>query len=227
MPAPTASQPAGEGDSQMATYHVTVVPRPGEHPDPRLCPLAPHDFIADSEDDAAGRAEALIAETRYYAWKRALEAAGGDEDAASQAIGYFAQWHVVARRVHRPTVEIAPHPQITEVMRDGVKVGEHYDYGEETGEQSFDVLVGDVVSGRLVRWTSQSELPAIVADNILSIDPAGRARRRDRVWQLAGATSALAPLADRRWTTQGAGWPYVALADIRAALETASQENDG
>jgi hypothetical protein len=189
--------------------------------------LAPHDFIADSEDDAVGRAEALIAETRYYAWKRALEAAGGDEGAASQAIGYFEQWHVVARRVHRPTVEIAPHPQITEVMRDGVKVGEHYDYGEETGEQSFDVLVGDVVSGRLVRWASAAELPAIIADNTLSIDEAGRARRRPRVWRLADASGPLASFADRRWTTQGSGWPDVALADIRAGLETASQESDG
>jgi hypothetical protein len=211
----------------MATYYVTVVPRPGERPDPRTCPLAPCDFVADSEDDAVGQAEALIAETQYYAWKHALEAAGGDEDEASRAVGYFAQWQVVARRVRRPTVEIVPHPQITEVMRDGVKVGEHYDYGEETGEQSFDVLVGDVVSGRLVRWTSQSELPAIVADNILSIDPAGRARRRDRVWRLAGATTALASFADRRWTTQGSGWPDVALADIRAGLEAAEQRHEG
>ena len=204
---------------------MIVVPRPGEHPDPRLCPLAPHDFTADSEDDAVGRAEALIAETRYYAWKHALEAAGGDEDAASRAIGYFAQWQVVARRVRRPTVEIVPHLQITEVVRDGVVVGQHFDYGEETGGQSFDVLVGGIVCGRLVRWTSESELPAIVADNVLSIDEAGRARRRDRVWRLAGATSALASFADRRWMTQGSGWPDVAVADIRAGLET-SRESD-
>jgi hypothetical protein len=211
----------------MATYHVTVVPRPGEHPDPSTCPLVPLDFTADSEDDAVGHAEALIAETRYYAWKHALEAAGGDEDAASRAIGYFAQWHVVARRVHRPTVEIVPHPQITEVVRDGVKIGQLYGYGEETSEQSFDVLVRGVVSGRLVRWASKSELPAIVADNIVSIDEAGRARRRDRIWRLARATSPLASFADRRWTTQGSGWPNVALAYIRAGLETANQESDG
>jgi hypothetical protein len=83
------------------------------------------------------------------------------------------------------------------------------------------------VSGRLVRWASKSELPAIVADNIVSIDEAGRARRRDRVWRLAGVTSPLASFADRRWTTQGSGWPNVALADIRAGLETVNQESDG
>jgi putative SOS response-associated peptidase YedK len=43
----------------MAAYHVTVVPRPGEHPDPSTCPLVPHDFTADSEDDAVGDAEPL------------------------------------------------------------------------------------------------------------------------------------------------------------------------
>ena len=171
--------------------------------------------------------EAFIAEARYCAWKHAVEVAGGDEDAASQVVAYFAQWHVVARRVPRPTVEIVPRAQVIDAVRDGVVVGQLFDYGEETGEQSFDVLVGDVVSGRLVRWASESELPAIVADNILSIDEAGRARRRDRVWSLAGATSLLASFADHRWTTQGSGWPNVALADIRAGLEIASQESDG
>jgi hypothetical protein len=48
----------------MATYHVIVRPRPGEHPDPETCPLTPHDFTADSEDDAVGQAESLIAEAR-------------------------------------------------------------------------------------------------------------------------------------------------------------------
>jgi hypothetical protein len=142
-------------------------------------------------------------------------------------IGYFAQWQVVARRVHRPAVEIVPHAQITEVARDGMTIGQHYDYGDETGEQSFDVLVGGVVSGRLVRWASESELPAVIADNILSIDEAGRARRRNRVWRLAGATRRLASFAGRRWTTQGSGWPNLALADIREGLETASQESEG
>jgi hypothetical protein len=211
----------------MATYHVTVVPRPGEQPDPMTCPLAPCDFTVDNEDDALGRAEALIAETRYYAWKHALEASGGDEDAANQETDYFAQWQAVARCVRRPAVDMKPHAESIDVVRDGVVVGQLFDYGEETGEQSFDVLVGGIVSGRLVRWASQSELPAIVADNILSIDEAGRARCRDRVWSLVGATSALASFADHRWTTQGSGWPNVALADIRAGLETASQESDG
>jgi hypothetical protein len=211
----------------MATYNVTVVPRPGEQPDPRTCPLAPHDFTAESEDDAVGRAEALIAETRYYAWKHALEVAGGDEDAADGAVGYFAQWQAVGRRVHRPEVEMKPHAKVIDALRDGVVVGRLFDYGEETGEQSFDVLIGGVVSGRLVRWASETELPAIIADNIVSIDAAGQARRRNRVWRLAGATSALASFADRRWTTQGSDWPDVALADIRAGLETASQQGDG
>jgi hypothetical protein len=211
----------------MARYHVTVVSRPGEHPDPRTCPLAPCDFTADDENDAVERSEALIAETRYFASERALEAAAGDEDVARGAIGYFAQWQVRAGRVHRPAVEIVPHARVTDVVRDGITIGQHYDYGEETGEQSFDILVGGIVSGRLVRWASESELPAIIADNIVSIDEAGRARHRNSVWRLAGATSPLASFADRRWTTQGSGWPNVALADIRAGLETASQESAG
>jgi hypothetical protein len=144
----------------MATYHVTVVPRPGEHPDRGLCPLAPHDFTADSEDDAVGHGEALIAETRYYAWKHAFEAAGGDEDAAARAVDHFGQWQVVGRRVHRPAVEIKPHAKVIDTVRDGVVVGQLYNYGEESGEQSFDVLIGGVVSGQLVRWASDSELPA-------------------------------------------------------------------
>jgi hypothetical protein len=40
----------------MAMYHMTVMSRPGEHPDPRTCPIAPCDFTADSEDDAVEQA---------------------------------------------------------------------------------------------------------------------------------------------------------------------------
>jgi hypothetical protein len=189
----------------MATYHVTAVPLPGEHPDPGTCPLAPCDFTADSEDDALERAEALITETRYYAWKRALEASGGDEDVANWEIGYFAQWQVVARRVRRPAVDMMPHAEIIDVVRDGVVVGQLFDYGEETGEQSFDVLVGGVVSGRLARRASEPELPGIITDNVVSIDEAGRARRANRVWCLAGATRPLTSFAGRQWTTQGSG----------------------
>ena len=64
--------------------------------------------------------EAFIAEARYYAWKHAVEVAGGDEDAASQVVAYFAQWHVVARRVPRPTVEIVPRAQVIDAVRDVV-----------------------------------------------------------------------------------------------------------
>jgi hypothetical protein len=191
------------------------------------CPLAPCDFTADSEDDAVGQAEALIAETRYYAWKHALEAAGGDEDAANRATGYFAQWQAVGRRVRRPVVEMVPRAESIDVVRDGVVVGQLFDYGRETGEESFDVLVGGVVSGQLVRWASETELPAIIADNIVSIDEAGQARRRNRVWRLAGATGPLAIFADRRWTVEGSGWPDMALVDIRAGLKTASPEPIG
>jgi hypothetical protein len=122
-----------------------------------------------------------------------------------------------------------PHARIIDVVRDGVTVGQLFDYGEETGEQSFDVVVGGVVSGRVVRWASGPELPAIIiiADNILSIDEAGRARRGNRVWRLAEATGVLASFADRRWTVQGSERPNVALADIRAGLETTSRESDG
>jgi len=122
---------------------------------------------------------------------------------------------------------MVPRAKTIDVVRDGVVVGQLFDYGRETGEESFDVLVGAVVSGRLVRWTSEPELPAIIADNVVSIDEAGRARRRDRVWRLAEATSALGAFADRRWTTQKSERPNVALADIRAGLETASQASDG
>jgi len=69
----------------MATYHVAVVPRRGEHPDPRICPLVTCYFTADSEDDELEQAEALIVEKGHVAWERALEAAGGDEGGGSPA----------------------------------------------------------------------------------------------------------------------------------------------
>jgi hypothetical protein len=112
-------------------------------------------------------------------------------------------------------------------LRDGVTVGPHFDYGETMGEQSFDVLVDGVVSGRLARYASEPELPAIISDNIVSIDKSGQTRRRNRVWCLAELTRSLASFADRQWTTQGRGWPDAVLDDIRMAQETASQENDG
>jgi hypothetical protein len=125
-----------------------------------------------------GQAEALVAETRNYAWNQALEAAGGDEDAASQAtaISRSGMW--------RPATYVGPRSKSSRahgsprLCADGVVVGQHFDYGEETGEQSFDVLIGGVVSGQFVWWPSDSALPAIIADNVLSIDEAGRARRR-------------------------------------------------
>jgi hypothetical protein len=48
----------------MATYHVTVVPRPGEQPAPDTCPLSPWDITADSEEDALVIAKARIESMR-------------------------------------------------------------------------------------------------------------------------------------------------------------------
>ena len=118
--------------------------------------MARHDFTVDSEDDAVGQAEALVAETRNYAWKQALEAAGGDEDAASQAtaISRSGMW--------RPAAYVGPRSISSRthgsprLCADGVVVGQHFDYGEETGEQSFDVLIGGVVSGQFVWRPSDS-----------------------------------------------------------------------
>jgi hypothetical protein len=89
-----------------------------------------------------------------------------------------------------------PHAQIIDAARNGVTVVQHFDYGETTDEQSFDVLLDGVVSGRLARYASEPELPAIISDNIVSIDKAGRTRRRNRVWCLAEVTRSLASFAD-------------------------------
>ncbi len=144
-----------------------------------------------------GQAEALIGETRYYAWKPALEtlAVMKTQPARRLAISRSGMWRPAAH-VGPPSKSSRTHGS-PRLCADGVVVGQHFDYGEETGEQSFDVLIGGVVSGQFVWRPSDSALPAIIADNVLSIDEAGRARRRNCVWRLAGATSALAPFADR------------------------------
>ena len=215
----------------MATYHVTVAPRPWEEPDPKTRPLSPRDVTADSEQDALAQADAFIAEARHPIWQRAYEDAGGDADAANRATDFIDQWQPIARRVERPTVEVQPRALVSVTMRDGVVIGERYEYETPDGEQSFDVLIDGVVRGRLVGRAGNSLAWVFRSAKIISSDRARRNDSRGRMWFLAEANGPLVLVADRRWDEPSSGvvpeWPDAVLADIRAALETASGRNDG
>ena len=145
----------------MATYHVTTVPRAGKTPHPATCPLIPCDITADSE----GVAVAYMAED----WLSDIDPENDD-----QVRAYIAQWQPVARRVDRPTIDLKPRAKIIEPWN-----GQLYDYGEETGTETFDVLVDGHACGRLERQ---------------EVAPGGQ-----REWLIADARAPLAALADRRW----------------------------
>ena len=186
----------------MATYYVMVVPRPGEDPDPTTCPLAPRDVSADSEEEAVRVAEAYILEDEHEI-SELYETSGGMNPAEEWA-GYAKQWQVVAQRVDRPTVDLKPYAYVSDIVRDDHVIGQSYDYGEELGTASFEVLIAGIVSGRLTR----------------------RPQGGRRVWFIDDAQGPLASLADREWIDRSPGglgatlrWLHAVLADIRASLE--------
>ena len=204
----------------MPTYHITAVPAPGYHPDPRTCPLVPQDFIADHVGEAIGFGEAIIAEDAVHIWQSAYAAANpeggldeevgglfdrpiGDTTAADRATAYVDEWCVGARPVDRPAVDLMPHGAVKVVIHHG-QVSSFASPPEDTG--TFDVLLDGVVSGLLHRRPDE-----------ISGKP---------TWRIGEATGALTTLADRRWTDYSSDYPggpgrwlVRVVADIRAALD--------
>ena len=72
----------------MPTYHITAKPAPGYHPDPRTCPLVPHDVIADHVE-AIGFGEAIIAEGADHIWRSAFAAANPEGGLDEEVGGLF------------------------------------------------------------------------------------------------------------------------------------------
>jgi hypothetical protein len=208
----------------MATYHVVLVPRPGEEPNPHLCPLSPCDVTAGGEDAALAEAEMLIDYASQPVWESAYQNSGGDEEAANRATAYVEQWRPTVRRVDRPSVDAKPRALVSEVKRDGIIVGEHYDYETPTGEQTFDVLIDGSVSGVLVGRVDDCRAQAFGSEELMSVAEARQRQPGNRRWYLAEAKGPLVLVAGQHWDAPAWGaildWPNLALAGIRAALET-------
>jgi hypothetical protein len=195
----------------MATYHVTAVPKAGVTPDGPV-PLGPRDITAGSDAEAQGLADGLMAQCigergeHHCDWE--------DEAAVAAFNAWAAQWQTQVRRVNRPVIDVNPRSWTTDTVHDGRVVGTRYHYGNETGEQSFDVVADGVVSGLIVE--SRLWLPMQTTDGQM---------REMRAWRLTTATGVLAGVVGRQWNEdwpvegEGLVWPDAALAGIRAALE--------
>jgi hypothetical protein len=209
----------------MATYLAMAIPKPGFTPDLSTRPLAPRDITAGSDREALENADSLIA-AEVGEFGESIRETRGDE-AAAAFHAWAEQWQPWAQRVDRPAVDVEPRKRTEEITRDGEVVGWHYHYSDETGAQSFDVLLDCAVHGLLVGYR---DAPAFGGENIVSLDQTER-KQPTRRWVLAVADGALAPLADRRWEgSLGGGisvdWPPdQALADIRAALEAGNDQH--
>jgi hypothetical protein len=83
----------------MATYLVTVTPRPGQDPDPSTRPMAPSDFTAADETEALAQASAIISDDAQPYEHNGI--------ASTNSVIVW-QWIIKARRVNRPTVDLAP-----------------------------------------------------------------------------------------------------------------------
>jgi hypothetical protein len=117
-------------------------------------------------------------------------------------------------RVNRPSVNVEPRSWTTDAVHEGAIVGTLYNYGNETGEQSFDVLLDGKITGLLL----ERRRPIVTTEG----QPAEK-----RGWCLSKASGALAPVIGREWEEDrpvgegdGFAWPGVALAGIRGALES-------
>jgi hypothetical protein len=197
----------------MAIYHVMAVPKAGEDPPPAARPLAPRDISADSDQHALERTASLIAEEVGEFYESILQTQG--DEAADAFYAAMQRWQPMARRVERPHIDVKPRSWITDALHDGKVVGQHFNYGEDTGEQMFDVFVDGAVCGCLVEGRRRS----------LTLTGDGQ-RHEIRVWMLREAAGALAPLAGHVWEdhdrpsqVKGFAWPDAALAGIRAELE--------
>jgi hypothetical protein len=196
----------------MATYHVIVVARRAEWPGTLLPPFAPWDVTADSEADAMAKAAAMMLDDANFG-RPIDEIADPTRD-----------WQPIARLVHRAAIELRPHRTAVDILQDGIVVGTHYNYGEETGTEAFDVLADGIVRGRLERHADEPSLPPSGGRNVLPFAASGRPG--GRMWRIADAEGPLAPLARRRWPDHSPGglsrtldWLGTVLADIRGALE--------
>jgi hypothetical protein len=180
------------------------VPKAGENPSSETRPLAPHDIVADSDDDALSHAHSLIAESvgEFY---ESILATRGDE-AADAFYATTQRWQPMVRRVKRPRIDVRPRSWTTDALRDGEVVGSHFHYGEETGDQAFDVLVEDAVCGCLVEGRRRSLALTDVATprNPRVVAPRGDGRARPLGWSRLGGLRQAGPAQRFRVAERGA-----------------------
>jgi hypothetical protein len=205
------------GEGRMAVYHATAVLRAGHAPGELRAPMSPRDLIAHSEAEALEAASDFIA-LCVGEWCEHVE-----ESEAAQFAAEAEMWEAQVRLVNRPSVDVEPRRWTTEQTVNGRVVGKLYHYGEETGEQSFDVLIGGRKAGLLVERRQQ--LPMAMTDGRVS---------ETRIWRLSEATGVLAQLLGREWqdprpVRSGSGivWPDAALAGIRTGLEQVAASSAG
>jgi hypothetical protein len=192
----------------MAVFHAMAMLKEGANPQLGICPLHPGDIVAGSEQEALEEARSLMNDTIGEC------AEASDDDAADKlyAAAKALEPHVV--RVNRPSVNVEPRSWTTDAVHEGAIVGTLYNYGNETGEQSFDVLLDGKITGLLL----ERRRPMVTTEG----QPAEK-----RGWCLSKASGALAPVVGREWEEDrpvgegdGFAWPGVALAGIRGALES-------
>jgi hypothetical protein len=195
----------------MATFEVTMTPKPGIEPS-IASPLSPRDISAGSEIDAMEEAQSLLGDV-LGEWSEVKEMSEGDE--AAMAFDEAAEdWVLTVRRVDRPCIHLRPICFTPGVERnnddlDSSYISLRYDYGQETGTQAFDVLADKVVCGRLVEGRRDLPGGGVV-----------------RVWRLQDATGALSASEGHEWEDHGNPvsrqmfvWPDAVLDGIRANLE--------
>jgi hypothetical protein len=163
----------------MATYHVIVVARRAEWPGTLLPPFAPWDVTADSEADAMAKAAAMMLDDANFG-RPIDEIADPTRD-----------WQPIARLVHRAAIELRPHRTADDILQDGMVVGTHDDYGEETGTEAFDVLADGIVRGRLERHADEPSLPPSGGRNVLPF--AAMTQPGGGMWRIVSPTDASVP----------------------------------
>jgi hypothetical protein len=193
----------------MPTYYVQVLPPPGEWLDPATCPFSPRDITADSEEDALAEARARLAED-----------ANGADDGSDYREPSIGGWRIVAHAVQRPAIDLRPHGTRIDIVVDGVVRGQHFDYGEATNAESYDVLADDIVCGRLVR-RDPIAAEASPGSNVVPL------RSASRVWVIEDARGHLARFADHQWVDQSPAGLWKTLDWLESVLLDIREELDG